>query len=229
MPKILFALILFISAFSGRSLAQDTLPNILVKNYSGRIVISWKNAYGAKISNINIQRSSDSIRNFTTIATVLNPMNKENGVVDSKPLNTNVFYRVFVGFEGGTYVFSKSHRPVIDTVKAKVEPLTVAKIVEQPKQEIKAAVPPPYVYGKFIYTGKDNNVIINLPDASTHKYSIKFFDDKNNPLFEVKSVPEPYLILDKVNFMHAGWFNYHLFDNGILLEKYKLFIPKDGR
>jgi hypothetical protein len=230
MPKIFFSIIFFITAFTIQSFAQDTLPNISVKNYNGKIVISWKNSYGARITNLNIQRSGDSLKNFTTIATVLNPMNKENGVVDSKAPIPTMFYRVFVAFEGGSYVFSKSHRPVIDTFKASV--VVPVPSLEPPKEVskvIKSAVPPPYIYGRFIYTGKDNNVIINLPDATKHKYSVKFFDDKDKPLFDIKTIPEPYLILDKVNFMHSGWFNYQLLDSGNLKEKYRLFIPKDGR
>jgi hypothetical protein len=232
MLKLIFAFIFFIPAFAVRSFGQDALPNILVKNYNGKIIISWKNTYTNHINHINIQRSNDSLRNFNTIANVLDPMNEENGVVDPKPTNKNMFYRVFVAFEGGTYVYSKSQRPVIDTFKS--NPTTAntiaANITDTTNtNEYRAPAPAPYVYGKFIYTGKDNNVIINLPEATTHKYSIKFFDDKDDPVFEVRSVPEPYLILDKVNFIHSGWFNYTLFDNGILLEKYKIFIPKGGK
>jgi hypothetical protein len=37
--------------------------------------------------------------------------------VDAKPPQGKIFYRVFVAFEGGDYVFSRSYRPVIDTTK----------------------------------------------------------------------------------------------------------------
>jgi len=226
MPKIFIGITFFI-AFTVSGFAQDTLPDFSVKNYNGKIVVSWKNNYGAHISNMNIQRSADSLRNFTTIATVLNPLNKENGVVDNKAPNANMFYRIFVAFEGGNYIFTKSHRPVIDTFK----PLAVMTLpiiepgTETPK-EIKAK-PNVYVYGRFIYTGKDNNVIINLPDATRRRYAIKFFDDKGKPLFEIKKIPETYLILDKANFMHGGWFNYELYHDDTLQEKYRLFIPKE--
>ncbi|MEI9935182.1 MAG: hypothetical protein WDM71_10120 [Ferruginibacter sp.] len=48
-----------------------------------------------------MQRSYDSLRNFTTFNSVLNPSSAENGVNDSKPYNGKTFYRVFIVFEGG--------------------------------------------------------------------------------------------------------------------------------
>ena len=116
MRKFLLSFIIA-TAIASNCLGQDTLPRISVKNISNQIIISWKNNYGAKIANINIQRSADSIKNFTTIGTVLNPLNKENGYVDGKAPNANMFYRVFVAFEGGTYTFSRSHRPVVELPK----------------------------------------------------------------------------------------------------------------
>src|SRR4051794_34169588 len=114
MLKFLPAVIILCTAFTVNIFGQDTLPKISVKSTDGRVIISWKNNYGAQISNINIQRSSDSLKRFSTIGSVLNPMNRENGYLDTKPPG-NVFYRVFVAFNGGSYVFSRSYRPTVDT------------------------------------------------------------------------------------------------------------------
>jgi len=221
MPKFLFVpFVLMFIFFAGNIVAQDTLPKISVINQSGKVIISWKNTYGAKITNINIQRSSDSLKRFATIGTVLNPLNKENGFVDTRPPLDRIFYRVFIAFEGGDYVFSRSHRPVIDTSGVFIDiPYTESKDI---RPDLAGFVP-----SKFVYTGRDNNVILNLPDAARRKFSIKFFDENDKPVFEINTIKEPYLILEKVNFLHAGWFKYHLFDNEILLEKYKFFIPKE--
>ena len=223
MLKLICALFIFSIAFAGNIFAQDTLPGISVKNRDGKIIISWKNGYGAKINNINIQRSYDSIKRFSTIGSILNPMNKENGFVDSKSPGGRIFYRVFVAFDGGGYLFTRSYRPVMDTLME--EDVTGLEINEP----VKPVTPNGFVASKFVFTGKDNNVIINLPNAASQKFSIKFFDENDNPVFEVHSIKEPYLILEKVNFLHAGWFKYHLYNNEILLEKYKFYIPKDGR
>ncbi len=235
MLKFIFALSLYCTAFTGNIYAQDTLPSISVKNISGKIIISWKNGYGAKINNINIQRSADSIKRFTTIGSVLNPMNKENGFVDSKSPDGKMFYRVFVAFDGGDYLFSRSYRPVTDTIREAVTEVTEEKTevlkeeTEDKKEIVKPVKPPAFVPSKFVFTGKDNNVIISLPNAATQKYSIKFFDEGDKPLFELHGLKEPYLILDKVNFIHAGWFKYNLYDYDILLENFKFYIPKDGK
>lgn len=235
-----FNFILFVScvAFAGNTYAQDTLPKISVTNRYGKIIISWKNTYGANISNINIQRSFDSIKRFTTIGSVLNPMNIENGYLDPKPTGAKIFYRLFIAFEGGEYLFTQSYRPVLDTAKeilAIVTPdLGIETTEEKRKLERKDITTRPikspiFVPSKFVFTGKDNNVIINLPDAESQKFSIHFFDEFDNPVFELKAIKESYLILEKVNFIHSGWYKYDLFNNGILQEKFKFYIPKDGK
>ena len=279
MQKSLLFIFILAAAFAGNVFAQDTLPRITVKNISNQIIISWKNNYGAKISNINIQRSHDSLKNFITIGTVLNPLNKENGYVDSRATNPNLFYRVFAAFEGGTYFFSPSHKPVIDgaektatdnTLKQEAVPAGKQKIEsviaqdidtsgkkatdnftklpgETPTAEHEKVVisakeqeliparkfPKPvksvgFVPGKFIYTNRENNLIISLPDYDKVKFSLRFFDDKDRPVFEIKKINELYLIVEKVNFLHTGWFYYQLYDDSVLLEKYKFYIGKDG-
>lgn len=222
MRKFLIVCIYLSIAVTVKTMAQDTLPNIRVKNLSGRIIISWKNGYSANISNINIQRSFDSLKNYTTIGTVLNPQNKENGFADVKPPYNKMYYRVFIAFEGGSYVYTRSYRPVKDTSRAIGVQKDTFIITEPPK-------PAGYVPSKRIYTGKDNNVVLNLPEAQQKKYLVKFFDEDDNFVFEVTKIPEPYLVLEKVNFMHAGWFFFELYENGILIEKHKFFVPKDGK
>lgn len=229
--KPLYVTCLFIFALCITTCAQDTLPRITVRAISNKVIISWRTTYGAKISNINIQRSTDSLKNFTTIGTVLEPNNRENGFVDNKAPNINMFYRVFVAFEGGRYVFSKSYKPFIDTSTA-APIIPEPTVVEPPKPVIVPVTPPPptgYIPSKFIFTGKDNNVVIDLPDATTTKYSIKFFDEKDNPVFEISKVSEPYLTIEKVNFLHSGWFYFKLYENGNLKEKKEFYIPKEGK
>ncbi|MBS1497513.1 MAG: hypothetical protein JSS85_11630, partial [Bacteroidetes bacterium] len=64
---LIFAAILFVNAVS----AQEILPNITVKNISGKIIVSWQSLYNQPTATINIQRSYDSLKNFTTIGSVL--------------------------------------------------------------------------------------------------------------------------------------------------------------
>lgn len=225
--KPLFIFCFFILGICFKNYAQDTLPRATVKSISNKVIISWRTTYGARITAINIQRSSDSIKNFTTIGSVLEPNNRENGFVDSKAPSPNMFYRVFVAFAGGSYVFSKSYRPVPDTARTS-DPAVVIPPPPPPFQ-YQPEEPTGFVASKYIYTGKDNNVIIDLPDAGTSKYSIKFFDDNDKKVFELSKVTEPYLIIEKVNFLHSGWFYFKLYENGIIKERHDFYIPKEGK
>jgi len=237
MQKTVFILFILFSFSRQQAAAQDTLPRLTVKNINNKIIVSWKMNYGANISTINIQRSKDSLRNFTTIGSVLEPMNRENGYVDYKATSPDMFYRVFVAFMGGTYLFTKSYKPVKDSITSNgLSAIEEDKLLQSEKpttdlNPVKPTVAKPYVYtpSKFIFTGKENSVIIQLPDAGNNQYSVKFFDDKDKPVFEIGKVTEPYLIIEKVNFLHSGWFYFKLFDNGILKEKNQFYIPKEGK
>jgi len=237
MQKTVFILFILFSFSRQQAAAQDTLPRLTVKNINNKIIVSWKMNYGANISTINIQRSKDSLRNFTTIGSVLEPMNRENGYVDYKATSPDMFYRVFVAFMGGTYLFTKSYKPVKDSITSNgLSAIEEDKLLQSEKpttdlNPVKPTVAKPYVYtpSKFIFTGKENSIIIQLPDAGNNQYSVKFFDDKDKPVFEIGKVTEPYLIIEKVNFLHSGWFYFKLFDNGILKEKNQFYIPKEGK
>jgi hypothetical protein len=201
------------------SIAQDTLPKLTVTNISNHVLISWINPF-VYVTTINIQRSFDSTKNFTTIGTMLDVKSKKNGYADAKPPSPKMFYRVFISFEGGTYIFTKSYRPVIDTLK--VLPPDI-------KLSPQTTVIPWFVPSTRVFTGKDNNVIISLPEARQKKYSLKFFEENGTPVFEINKIPDPYLTLEKVNFLHSGIFNFELFEDGILIEKDKIYIPKDAK
>jgi hypothetical protein len=84
-----------------------------------------------------------------------------------------------------------------------------------------------YKASKYVYTEKDGNVAVALPEVGSKDYHIKFYEDNNDPLFEIKPVKEKYLLLEKANFLHAGWFRFELFEDGKLKEKQKFYIPKD--
>lgn len=82
---------------------------------------------------------------------------------------------------------------------------------------------------KRIYTNSNHLIVIHLPDAVIKNYSAKFFDENGKKIFEITRLKEEYLMLEKVNFMHSGWFTFELYRNGELVEKNKIFIPKDSK
>jgi hypothetical protein len=278
-------------------IAQDTLPKFSASSKgNSRNLISWVNAYPI-VTQLNIQRSADSSKNFKTILTVPDPKLPQNGFVDTKAPPGNVFYRLFVVLDSGKYIFTRSQRAVLDSsaedntteskngaanrrvivssslnendaekIKEKLEEnkklepekFFVLKrrdsVIAQYSQKylkrfrdsvvnrtkdtlvftsidtviVKPFIPiPVYKPSQYVFTEKEGNVTIALPQALQKKYSIRFFEDDNSSLFEIKHVKQVYLTLDKSNFHHAGWFKFELYEDETLKEKHRFFIAKD--
>lgn len=230
MMKPFFLLPLFF-ILSNILFAQDKpLPFIQVKNLNNKIVVSWINDYTKPITALNIQRSYDSLQNYTTIGSVLSPQSRENGFADANFPYNKMYYRVFVSFEGGSYIITASARPVkefyaADNALSEKYPWLVSN------KDSGIAFPPskPQITypSNTIFTAKDNNIIIHLVNAETKKYSVKFFDETEKFLFELTKLKEEYLIIEKVNFVHAGWFRFELYENGLLIENNKFQILKE--
>lgn len=79
----------------------------------------------------------------------------------------------------------------------------------------------------YVYTNKDGYVKVSLPEDPDKKYNIRFFDENNVQLFELKEIKQRNFRIDKANFFHAGWFHFEIYENGKLLEKHKFYLEKD--
>lgn len=302
--KLFFLLIPLI--FNTVVKAQDTLPRFsATARGTGKILISWRNNLTG-ITLINIQRSFDSLKNFTTLLTVPDPKLPQNGAVDTKAPDPNLFYRLFVVLDNGKYFFTRSQRPHSDMVAVKPDPhdiepdadMDMARIDRQrirytpgnssgkpqvnspsrihdlpmieiekpvyikrgdtlimqiPGKQVRSfrdsilartkdtlvfidgdtlSIKPfvakeVYKVSPYVFTGKYGNIHVALPDAPSKRYAVKFFDENNKLLFELAAIKDPSLILDKSNFLHAGWFRFELYEDEKLMEKNKLFIPRD--
>lgn len=221
----LLTILVFIAA---ASFGQDTLPKFSVTNPgNNRIIIGWVNTYGL-VKQISVQRSFDSLTNFKTILSVADPNSRQNGFADTKAPNPQMFYRLFVVLGQGQFFFTEAKRPFLDTFR-----LSKNSLIDNPKDSvnitIKPVVPkkPEFVPSFYVYTNKDGYVFINLPDADKKKYHIKFYEEDDSFLFEIKSIKEPALTLDKTNFMHAGWFKFELYNDEKLVEKNKFYLAKE--
>jgi hypothetical protein len=288
---------IFIAAFllmTQVSLAQvpnqlKPLPEFSVTTRgNGKVIIGWLNTYPV-VTQINIQRSYDSLRNYKTILSVPDPNALQNGFVDTKAPTEFQYYRLFIVLDSGKYLFTKPKKARFDTARVLTETPApnpriqdnVNKIVQKPPDNVpdKPAEPERIFYLKkgdtligqllerdlkrlrdsilnrtkdtlafktadtllikpfipkvvykpslYVFTARDGNITIALPEVSTKKYSIRFFEEDATPLFEVKHVKESPLTVDKANFLHAGWFRFELYENGQLKEKHKFYIPKD--
>jgi len=119
--RFILALILMIVFTFYNAGGQDTLPRFsAIAKSNGKVLISWRNHYPA-VSQISIQRSFDSTRNFTTLLTVPDPRIPENGFVDSKAPAPKMYYRLFILLEKSKYLFTKSIRAVPETLVAVAE------------------------------------------------------------------------------------------------------------
>jgi len=253
--KKLFLSFLLITSACRMLYSQDTLPRFTLKNAgNNRIIVGWVNQY-PNIRQISIQRSFDSLNFYKTILTVPDPAAIQNGYMDVKAPNDHMFYRLFILFDQGVYLFSAAKKPVLDTTRkiavVQTRPDTIIVngkrvIVPAKTFDIKidslqwgdsSATPNPnytkpqsnaFIPSLHVYTYRDGFVRINLPDdEKSKKYSIKFYEESGAFLFELKEIKEKDFKIDKANFYHAGWFRFELYENGKLLEKHKFYLEKD--
>lgn len=86
---------------------------------------------------------------------------------------------------------------------------------------------PVYVPSLYVYTNKDGYVKVSLPEAGNKKYNIRFYEEDDTFLFELKDLKVKTFKIDKANFFHAGWFRFELLEDGKVLEKHKFFLESD--
>ena len=88
---------------------------------------------------------------------------------------------------------------------------------------------PKYVWkpSVYVFTNTKGYVTIMLPLVKQHRYRVIFYDEDASELFQIKSIKEMELVLDKTNFMHAGWFSFELFEDDKLKEKNKFLLSRD--
>lgn len=89
------------------------------------------------------------------------------------------------------------------------------------------APPPAWKPSIYVFSNAKGNVEMYFDNYKTSKYKIIFTDALGNKVFSIKHVNEPKLILEKANFIKAGWYYFELFENEKLIEKNKFFIESD--
>lgn len=209
--------------------AQDTLPRFSVRNLgNNRFIIDWINPF-PQVKQISIQRSHDSLQGYKTILSVADPNAVQNGYADTKSPNDHMYYRLFYVLDGAKFYFTEAKKPVWDTARRGREIVYTQKdpmgAVKPNDPEIKKR--DMFLPSFYVYTNRDGYVFINLPDADRKKYTLKFFEDDDTFLFEIKNIKETALTLDKANFYHAGWFRFELYNDDKLVERHKFYLAKD--
>lgn len=90
---------------------QDSLPQFSLTERNGLVFIGWNNPF-QEITQLIIQRSSDSLNFFRSIMAMPDPAAVSNGFVDKKPGAAQQYYRIFYVLPGGRYTFTASKKPV---------------------------------------------------------------------------------------------------------------------
>jgi len=268
-------LVIFIAA---RSFSQDTLPKFTIVERGDKVIVSWTNPY-ENLVQLNVQRSYDSLKFYSTIFSAPSPGLPQNGYTDTKKPANRVYYRIFYVLQGGSYTFSKAKRAHGSTDLASAADLNslrdinnsnLLNVIPGDKRVVTIKIrdvvfkqlsinafrnfrdsilrltkdtlsamndslvglnpytgPLNWKASSYIFINKDGYINISLPLESEKKYTVKFFEENGSSLFEINNIKESPLIIDKSNFVHAGWFLFELYEDNKLKEKNKLYLPKD--
>ena len=233
--RVLFVvpLLLFFS-FSAR--AQPNLPDIVGATQRGLVVLSWTAQFDG-IKSIAVQRSSDSVYNFSTVGYVKNLKKGPQGFIDGHPAPGTNWYRLYIAFSSDLTWYSNRFKVVVDSAQilaAGVVPpndtlqrlvgkaitgLATAKVdtatgkVTTPVKIPTITTPPAPVIpvSPYVFTNPfTGHVNIEIPDVKAHLFTLRFFNEQNRLIFEVERVRESPIILDKRNFQRKGLFHFEL-------------------
>jgi hypothetical protein len=202
------------------------LPSMSLVTENAQNKLAWSCQYDG-VKSIAIQRSADSIRNFVTIGTINNPKKGIHSFIDNRPLAGKNNYRILVLFSGDVEWYSNTYKMYIDsTILAKSLEGAIASGTTNANTNYNqkgasgtAATDFYYTPSSQIYTNPyTGHVNINLKDALTKKYSIRFYDPKKNEVLRVSRVTKTTLVLDKNNFNSPGTYNFQLFEGTTVAE-----------
>jgi hypothetical protein len=199
MKNIIWLLLFF--CIENSLFAQQQLPSISVTSSNQRVVVSWLNDYKTPVENILIQRSFDSIKNFRTIGSVLNPLNLENGYPDQHPPYDRMYYRVFISFKNGNYITGPSaryHPELVENDSTDIQTDSMLTFDETPSLFIfKNKTLPFYSYYSSIYNPtdsiiqKDSLSQVRILETPTVTPEIKFVE-KQVPINKTPAIRSAY-------------------------------------
>lgn len=112
---IVFSLLFLFTAYAGNVFAQaPLLPDIAIASDKGVNVLSWTCQYDG-IKSIAVQRSSDSVFNYTTVGYVRSLKKGQQAFIDGHPQAGNNWYRLYIGFSSDLTWYSNTVRVYIDS------------------------------------------------------------------------------------------------------------------
>lgn len=201
--------------------AQPVLPDVGVMTQGGINVLSWSNPYSSGVKTVVVERSLDSIVNFSTVGEVNDISKPTQYYLDAHPYAGNNYYRIKVVFSSGLDWKSKVASIFVDSTELaarKVLPSndSLQKIIAQmgtlpTEQQLNQLgyTPSPYVFTNP-YNG---NINISLSDALSVSYKLVFYDNNDRQVLEIPRINDEEVVLDKRNFQRSGLYKFRLFKN----------------
>ena len=257
--KNIFICFLAILLFLASAKAGDSLPNFTVKERNGKVIIGWLNPYPeltqliiqrsadsltgfrsivsmpdpTSVSNGYVDKKPGMENSYYRIYYV-NPGGRYLFTAAQKPAKASSLNSSSVPKTVGQYEFVDETNigtgirgsSLDKALKIKRETGIGIDLSGKIEDSISANV---FTPSGLIFTNREGNLIIALPDANKKKFSLRVFKEDGTPMFHMRNIKEPQLLIDRSNFLHSGWFKYDLFENERLREQNKFFIPPEGK
>ncbi len=214
--------------------AQDTLPSFSAYRLSAdRIQIEWKNP-DTSLRQLSIQQSVDSLVGFKTILTAMNPRLPQNGTVLRVNAKGKIYYRLYLLYPRGKYLFSASKSPAAhpppaskmekDSARTRLE--SGQETTEKKKKTEPTPEPNRYVPSTYLNTQPDGYPFIKFPAAwDLTQVQIRFFQENGELLFALNQPPFRVFRIDKTNFHRAGWYAFEIWHKGERIESNRFYLP----
>lgn len=238
--------------------AEDSLPHFTVKERNGMVIIGWLNPHPEltqliiqrSVDSLTGFRSIVSMPDPTSVSNGF--VDKKPGVANCfyriyyvKPGGRYLFTAAKKALKDASsnsrdVSTAASANELLDesnnkngmrgltpdkALKIKREPRTGIQISGKIEDNISENA---FTPSGIIFTNSEGNLIIALPDANRKKFTLRVFKEDGNPIFHMKNIKEPQLLIDRSNFLHSGWFKYDLYEDEKLREQNRFFIPPAG-
>lgn len=204
--------------------AQPTLPNIMCVREGGTVRLLWSCQYDG-VKAIVVNRSYDSLKNYSQIGTVGDVKKGIQSFVDERPLAGRSYYKVIVVFRSGLNwssnhcVLTMNGSAVNDTAGEKQGEAVAPRIkfkLTMPELDLDAMYTDPIYVRNNKTTG---HLDVRLPaDHSMHNWSLEFYDKKKQAVLSIPLVKARNLVIDKRNFRRRGLYRFELRKDGVVFE-----------
>ena len=204
-------------------------------------LLTWNCQYDG-IKTIAVQRSNDSVYNYTTIGYVRNTKQGIQAYIDGHPLPGKNFYRLYIAFDSDLTWYSNRIRITVDSTELLTQGMvlppndSLQKLINSTDSTnpLKALVSKismrtgtmdgdntafSYIKSQYVFTNPlTGHVNMELPDVATNRYNVHFYDTRDKEILEVPRVMASPVVIDKRNFQKKGIYKFVLKRNNTQLE-----------